>query len=76
LVGPVLEAVEELKTRAVDPRDVTLVKLPSDDKDFKPLNIGIIGFGNFGQFLASRMKQQHHISCMDYVDRVRTKKHG
>jgi len=76
LVGPVLEAAEELKTRMVDAQDISLMKLPSDEKSVKPLKIGIIGFGNFGQFLATRMKLQHHTSCMDFVDRVRTGKKG
>ena len=72
LVGPVLEAVEELKNKVVDPRDISLLKLPSDEKDTAPLKIGIIGFGNFGQFLAARMKVHHKVSCMDEMDKVHT----
>jgi prephenate dehydratase len=71
LVGPVLEAAEELKTEAMDPNELSLSTLPSDEEDVKPLNIGIIGFGSFGQFLAARMTQKHKVSCMDEVDKVR-----
>ena len=71
LVGPVLEAVEALKTIVVDPNEIGLLKLPSDEEDVAPLNIGFIGFGTFGQFLAARMKQHHRVSCMDEVDKVR-----
>lgn len=70
LVGPVLEAAEELKVKVVDPREVSLLKLPSDEKSTAPLQIGIIGFGNFGQFLAARMKQHHKVSCLDEMDKV------
>ena len=71
LVGPVLDAAEELKTEAMDPNELSLSTLPSDEEDVKPLNIGIIGFGSFGQFLAARMTQKHKVSCMDEVDKVR-----
>lgn len=72
LVGPVATAAEELKATVVeDPKDISLVKLPSDSDEIQPLNIGIVGFGSFGKFLASRMVQQHHrVSCMDIVDKV------
>jgi prephenate dehydratase/prephenate dehydrogenase len=71
LVGPVATAVEELKATVVDdPRDVSLLELPSDSDDGStPLNIGILGFGAFGQFLAARMSQQHRVSCLDKVDK-------
>jgi prephenate dehydratase/prephenate dehydrogenase len=72
LVGPVATAVEELKTAVVDdPRDVSLLELPSDlDDGSTRLNIGILGFGAFGQFLAARMSQKHRISCLDKVDKT------
>jgi len=69
LVGPILDEVEELKTTVVDPTEVTLFKLPSDEENTTPLKIGIIGFGKFGQFLAARMKQDHIVSCMDESDK-------
>lgn len=74
LVGPVAAAVEELKTTVVDdPRDVSLLELPSDSDDGSaPLNIGILGFGAFGQFLAARMSQKHRISCLDKADKTVT----
>jgi prephenate dehydratase len=71
LVGPVLRASEELKATVIDPREASLLKLPSDEEDVAPLNIGIIGFGSFGQDLAARMKQHHRVSCMDEADKVR-----
>lgn len=73
LIGPVAEAVEELKANSVvtDRSQVSLVSLPSDTEATEPLNIGIIGFGSFGQFLAQRMAGQHRVSCMDQMDKVR-----
>jgi hypothetical protein len=75
LVGPVAAAVEELKATVVDdPKEISLMELPSDSDDGgDPLNIGILGFGAFGQFLANRMAQQHQVKCLDKVDKVRTK---
>jgi prephenate dehydratase len=70
LVGPIAAAVEELKTVEMDPREVSLLALPSDSKDTMPLNIGLLGFGTFGQFLASRLSQSHKVSCLDKLDKV------
>jgi hypothetical protein len=71
-VGPVATAVEELKNTAVEPKEVSVMTLPSDATDTTPLNIGIVGFGTFGQFLATRFnKDKHHVSCLDQVDKVR-----
>lgn len=71
LVGPVAEAVEELKAKPdPDRSEVSLVSLPSDTEEKKPLNIGIIGFGSFGQSLATRVAGQHRVSCMDRIDKV------
>jgi len=54
----------------VDPKDVSLASLPSDLEDSKPLHVGIVGFGTFGQFLAQRMAQKHRVACIDKVDKV------
>ena len=62
--------MEELKHMAIDPKEVSLATLPSDSKETKPLNIGIVGFGAYGQFLARRMSQKHQVSCIDKVDKV------
>lgn len=70
LVGPVATAVERLKHTHVDPNDVSLSTLPSDIDDGKPLNIGILGFGNYGQFLAKRMTKNNRVTCLDNVDKV------
>jgi prephenate dehydratase len=72
LVGPIAEAAEELKAKPdTDRSQVSLVSLPSDNEEAKALNIGIIGFGSFGQFLAARMNGIHRVSCMDQMDKVR-----
>ena len=70
LVGPVAEAVQDLKLKAFDPKDVSIMTLPSDSEESVPLEIGIVGFGSFGQFLAHRFKQKHRVSCMDKIDKV------
>jgi prephenate dehydratase len=70
LVGSVLEAAEDLKNTAADPNEMSLMTLPSDSDDLEPLKIGIVGFGAFGQFLASRMSQKHRVSCLDQMDKV------
>jgi hypothetical protein len=76
LVGPVAEAAEELKAMVVmDTKEISLATLPSDAGNLKPLNIGIVGFGNFGQFLATRMTQYHKVSCIDQMDKVRQHAH-
>ena len=37
----------------------------------KPLNIGLVGFGSFGQVLAAQMVEDNHrVSCMDKHDKV------
>lgn len=56
----------------IDPKRVSLASLPSDLEETKPLNIGIVGFGTFGQFLAQRMTQKHRVACIDKVDKVST----
>ena len=71
LVGPIAEAFEQLKVRPeVDRSEISLVSSLGAD-EVRPLNIGIIGFGAFGQTLATRMKKEHRVSCMDQADKVR-----
>jgi hypothetical protein len=70
LVGPVADAAEQMKHMALEPQDTTLLKLPSEEQETKPLNIGIIGFGSFGQLLARQMARKHRISCLDFEDHV------
>eukprot|EP00521_Asterionellopsis_glacialis_P012810 CAMPEP_0195307020 /NCGR_PEP_ID=MMETSP0707-20130614/37500_1 /TAXON_ID=33640 /ORGANISM="Asterionellopsis glacialis, Strain CCMP134" /LENGTH=709 /DNA_ID=CAMNT_0040371257 /DNA_START=175 /DNA_END=2304 /DNA_ORIENTATION=- len=70
LVGPVAEAVEELKYQEVDPKEISLSSLPSDSEETKQLNIGILGFGHFGKFLAKKMAQNNKVSCIDRVDKA------
>lgn len=73
LVGPVAQSVEQLKHVTFDDDQVLSTNsLPSDSEDTKPLNIGIIGFDGFGQFLAKRLQLKHHVRCMDQNDRVST----
>ena len=73
LVGPVQQAVEQLKHRVVDPDEVSLLSLSAEDANgsaVKPLNIGIVGFDQFGQYIAQQLTQKHRVSCMDRVDKV------
>jgi len=72
LVGPVAAAVERLKhmTGLINPKDVSLLSLPSDAEDTKPLNIGIIGFDAFGQYIGRRLALKHRVKCMDKADKV------
>ena len=72
LVGPVKEAVDQLKFMTPLPLDqVSITSLPSDTQNDK-LNIGIIGFGSFGQLLAKKFKSSthHKVSCLDILDKV------
>lgn len=64
LVGPVAQAVENLKHISVDPKQVSLSTLPSDGEEVEPLKIGIVGFNSMGQFLARRFMQKHRVSCL------------
>jgi len=68
-VGPVAEAVADLKNMALDPKEISLKTLPSDSRDSTPLRIGIIGFGSFGQFLAGRLSMNHDVACIDLIDK-------
>jgi hypothetical protein len=70
LVGPVHDEVEDSKLFKVESRDdVVMMKLPSDDGGLK-LNIGIIGFDAFGQFLGQKFAQEHKVRCLDSNDKV------
>jgi prephenate dehydratase len=76
LVGPVHDEVEESKLweHSDDREGVTLLKLPSDEDLIdggKPLNIGIIGYGAFGQFLGQKFSGKHNVKCIDPIDKVR-----
>lgn len=72
LVGPVAQTVERLKHMTVDLNEVSIKTLPSDLEDTKPLNIGIVGFDGFGQFLAKAFSKKHRITCLDEKDKVRS----
>ncbi|GKY96082.1 prephenate dehydrogenase [Mayamaea pseudoterrestris] len=70
LVGPVADAVERLKHVTVaESKAMSISTLPSDTEDSKPLRIGIVGFGPFGQVLAQKMALKHHVSCLDQGDK-------
>jgi prephenate dehydratase len=73
LVGPVKEEVEESKKFKVKSRDdVTMLSLPSDDdaNGGLVLNVGIIGFGGFGEFLGKKFAETHNVRCIDHMDKV------
>ena len=59
-----------MKHMALEPEDASRLKVPGEEEDLKPLNIGIVGFGSFGQILARRLSLKHRVSTMDYEDRV------
>jgi prephenate dehydratase len=71
LVGPVKDSVEQLKHLVLDPKDTSLTAASMSAEDVKPLNIGIVGFDQFGQYLAQRFSRKHRVSCTDPVDKVR-----
>lgn len=74
LVGPVSVAAEEIKIQRVrDETEEGLGEVMSGeyvDTD-SPLNIGLVGFGSFGQVLATRMLEENHrVSCLETNDKV------
>ena len=70
LVGPVKDSVEHLKHMVVtDPKAISF-SVGSDDVAAASLNIGIVGFDQFGQYLAKHLVRKHRVSCMDRTDKV------
>jgi hypothetical protein len=71
LVGPVKDSVEQQKHLVVtDPKAISLTS-GSDYATATPLSIGIIGFDQFGQYLAKHLVRKHRVSCLDRTDKVR-----
>jgi hypothetical protein len=83
LVGPVSIAAEEIKIqRLKDDTEKAMAGIDNVDgsgdgvgDDYavanNPLNIGLVGFGSFGQVLAARMVEDNHrVSCLDTNDKV------
>mmetsp|Transcript_18844 Transcript_18844/g.32417 ORF Transcript_18844/g.32417 Transcript_18844/m.32417 type:complete len:765 (+) Transcript_18844:161-2455(+) len=74
LVGPVADAVEALNAANVGKSrgtDLRLKSLPSDDEEARQLNIGIVGYGAFGQYLSKQMAGHHNVRCVDPVDKMK-----
>ncbi len=74
LVGEVYEQVEQSKMFEVTRDDVTVTSLPSDNDAVDGgvvLNVGIIGYGNYGQFLGKKFAEHHKVRCIDHLDKVR-----
>jgi prephenate dehydratase/prephenate dehydrogenase len=70
LVGPVHDDVKEASLFKVKSReDVTMLTLPSDEGGLT-LNIGIMGYGAYGQFLGRKFAETHSVRCIDLVDKV------
>jgi len=81
LVGPVSIAAEEIKIqRIMDETEMGMDASNSFDgsgdgmgeyaSNDGPLNIGLVGFGSFGQILATRMIEENHkVSCLDTNDK-------
>jgi len=75
LVGEVHDAVEGLKHITTRREDVTLLTLPSDKNTHCTLNIGILGYGAFGQFLGRKFAQDNHnVRCIDPLDKANVAK--
>lgn len=86
LVGPVSQAAEEIKIKRLNDNDDgisnTIVSSSGSDtnddnvngvngNDSSLLNIGLVGFGSYGQVFATQMVQQkHRVSCLDKEDKV------
>lgn len=70
LVGPVKDKAEQLKHIVSDAKENSLTSSTIGSGDTKPLTIGIVGFDQFGQFLATRLTRKHRVSCMDVIDKV------
>eukprot|EP00613_Pedinella_sp_CCMP2098_P078251 CAMPEP_0171936472 /NCGR_PEP_ID=MMETSP0993-20121228/33864_1 /TAXON_ID=483369 /ORGANISM="non described non described, Strain CCMP2098" /LENGTH=378 /DNA_ID=CAMNT_0012577661 /DNA_START=184 /DNA_END=1320 /DNA_ORIENTATION=+ len=64
---PVSPRLLEIKNREFEIRS-ELASIAAEKDDLlrtRPLSIGIVGFGKFGQFLAQRFKRQgHHVSAL------------
>lgn len=70
LVGPVQDAVDSLKHVQLSREDTLANSLPSDEEETQKLNIGVIGYGSFGQFLGKRFSDDSHkVRCIDKLDR-------
>lgn len=74
LVGPVKAAVEDAKQFRSEHAGAGLSKtqltLPSDDGIMK-VNVGILGYGSYGQFLGKKFASEGHtVRCIDTVDKV------
>ena len=72
LVGPVASAVEALNVANVGKPhtgDLRMKKLPSDDDEARKLNVGLIGYGSFGNYLSKHLSQ-HNVRCIDTLDKV------
>jgi len=67
LVGPLKEAVEHPNVLTSD--ELMKNMKYRDDSSTHVLNIGIVGFGTFGKFLAKTIQNYHHVSCTDSSDK-------
>lgn len=68
LVGPVHDAVQEAKRWNIENGHMlTQTRLPSDEGIMK-VNIGIMGYGAYGQFLGRKFAEKHTVRCIDVLD--------
>lgn len=65
LIGPVKATLNGLSNLPTFEAPVIQAKKNSS---IKPLKIGIIGFGKFGQFLAKTLTKNHQVYCVDKDD--------
>ena len=70
LVGPVKDAAEQLKQMVInDPSEISLTSSEATTAT-TTLNIGVVGFDHFGQYIAKHFVRKHRVSCMDRSDKV------
>eukprot|EP01038_Epipyxis_sp_PR26KG_P007668 gene7668-10432_t len=68
LIGPIKNTLATLSNIPVT-TEYPSITITNKKDTRAPLKIGIIGFGNFGQFLAKTFIKNHEVYCVDRNDR-------
>lgn len=68
LLGPIKAALDSLTKVTIDDTLPVMARNMIDKNKKAPLKIGIVGFGNFGQFLAKTFVKEHIVSCINKGD--------
>lgn len=72
LVGPVYDIMEVSKYSNLNQTNSFVIPschLLREYDEKKKLNIGIVGYGTFGQFIGKKFAEQHVVRCIDPLDR-------